>query len=457
MKRILASLLALHLAIPQLKADKITLQDGTVLTARILEDRGETLLLEVNVTESIKDQREIPREQIKSVVETPPDAERFVYIQELVPTPDLLNATDYEGRLQQLSKFEEAFPESGKLDKVAEMRKELEAEAAKVAEGSLKLNGIWVSVENQESNAYDFKAALMLRDIKKAAQENRLRDAALIYDEMQEEVPNSSHQQEAQKIIKQVYNLYLNIVMEQKAEAEDLIAKRQESLSNLEAEVREKVEAELVREDLAFQTAYDRAKASGTRWVPSSPYQPRALQEVSRQISASIKKLADQETRLEENAGQLFAAAWDASEEGKDADTADDAYDEFKSAEPSDFYENIIERRVEMLEEAEDAEKERLKEEERAAKEAERAAREAERNAPKEKPVPAKVEAPKASKAITTSEAETKKPKSTPPPAAEDEITDDEGSGIPMVSLMAGLGLVVILLVVFLAKQKNKK
>jgi aspartyl/asparaginyl-tRNA synthetase len=149
------SLLAFVFVAAQAGADTITLKDGKVLEGKILKTEGDNYVIEYQVTKSIKDVKKVPKADVAKIVEIKLDDKAFEAIAKLVPTPDLLTADEYAERMQAVKAFLTKFPTGTKKKEAEAILKTLTDEAAKVAAGGRKFDGMMVSGTDYRANAYD--------------------------------------------------------------------------------------------------------------------------------------------------------------------------------------------------------------------------------------------------------------------------------------------------------------
>ena len=71
-------------------ADTIILKNGTRYEGRILKDEGDSYLLEIQVTRSIKDERRVAKADIEKIEKEDVAASDFAELAKLTDTPDLL-------------------------------------------------------------------------------------------------------------------------------------------------------------------------------------------------------------------------------------------------------------------------------------------------------------------------------------------------------------------------------
>src|SRR5690606_27091287 len=139
-------------------ADTFVLKDGTRLEGKILSETQDTYLLEIQVTKSIKDEKTVPKADVKEIVREKVDETAFEKLKGLVPTPDLLTSDDYDARILQITTFLQAHQKSAKVCDANATLAILKTEGVAVQSGGLKLGGKIIPAEEYKANAYEIDA-----------------------------------------------------------------------------------------------------------------------------------------------------------------------------------------------------------------------------------------------------------------------------------------------------------
>ena len=117
------------------------------MKSAVLKETADEYILEIQVTQSIRDERKVAKADVAKVERVQADEVAFEAISKLVPAPDLLGANDYALRIAAVEKFLEDHAASDKTKAAKEVLETLKSEAAQVAAGSVKLNGKLISPE----------------------------------------------------------------------------------------------------------------------------------------------------------------------------------------------------------------------------------------------------------------------------------------------------------------------
>ncbi|MDF2378505.1 MAG: hypothetical protein P1U81_19885 [Verrucomicrobiales bacterium] len=133
-----------------LQGDEIKLKNGESLQGRITYEADDIVKIELTISSSIKETKIIPRGDIAQIIKEAPDNVAFKKIEEMVPVGSLTNASTYETLIETgPASFLRTFPDSIHADKVKEIKAQLDEELDKVERGFIKLEGDWLSPQEQ--------------------------------------------------------------------------------------------------------------------------------------------------------------------------------------------------------------------------------------------------------------------------------------------------------------------
>ena len=297
-------------------ADTFTLKDGTTLEGRILKETADEYILEIQVTQSIRDERKVAKADVAKVERVQADEVAFEAISKLVPAPDLLGANDYALRIAAVEKFLEDHAASDKTKAAKEVLETLKSEAAQVAAGSVKLNGKLISPEEYKSNAYDLDARVQEAKIRGLIADNQLVAALRLFVDFDRDYRKTLSHASLLPLMKQVIQAHV-------AEAERLLAtldarlkEREVGLDRMTPEDRV-ITANAINEQTAqMEELLKSDKAARQAWVTLSPYNKAALEEIVRFGNQEMDRLGKLESVVATDSGRLFREAWTAVHRG---------------------------------------------------------------------------------------------------------------------------------------------
>jgi hypothetical protein len=159
-KRPLLAALCYGLIAARCPADTFTLKDGTTVDGAILREEGDTYIIEVQVTKSIKDERKILKTDVLKQVREKLDVAAFAAIEKLVPTPDYTTAEEYAPKISAVNKFIEQYSDSSRLKDAKAILATLKSESEALAGGGIKTNGRVIPQAQYQANAYEIDARI---------------------------------------------------------------------------------------------------------------------------------------------------------------------------------------------------------------------------------------------------------------------------------------------------------
>ncbi len=293
-KPIILGIISLAIALPA-TADTFTLKDGSTVEGTVLSEAGDSYLVEVQVTKSIKDERTIAKADVAKVVRERKDQTAFEAIAKLVPTPDLLTDEEYGQRISAANKFIKDFSDSTKKADVEKILATLKQESAQIASGGVKMNGTIITPEEYKLNAYELDAKVQEARIRNMVQAGQYLGALRAYSEYAVKFKGTTSLAVLTPVMRQV-------AKRQVAEAKQLLAtyperlkKRQVGLERMSPDDRRITENAIKDEDAAIEARLKVEKDAKITWVTFSPFNKSSLDEIVR-AGESESRLMDSVT-----------------------------------------------------------------------------------------------------------------------------------------------------------------
>lgn len=339
-----------------LTADTIVLKGGKKHQGRVISEDGKSYLLEINVTDSIKEERRIPKDQVEEIIKESADVKAFKNIATLGTTPDLLPEAAYTKHLVQVRQFISKFPRSTNIKAAKKILAQLEKEHKTIAAGGIKLNGKLIPQPEIEANAYEIDARILLHQIRQLAAAERYPEALRKWETLQKEYQNSATYQAAAPVAQRILRTY-QVLLKQLIDTLDARSeKRVSALKSMGENDRARTEAALAEKRKKHTALVDREKTTLLlKWLTVDTFDKQSIDHSLRETTTSLNALSNIKLSEIKQAGPAYRAAWTAL-------TKDDLKDASKKLQDLKSF-RIPARYTEPLEK-------RLKEKEKAALEA---------------------------------------------------------------------------------------
>lgn len=272
--------------------DAVILNSGEELVGTIEAESAESVTIRYKVTGSILESRTIPREEIRSVRRETPDDAAFAALKDVVPTADLLTATDYQRLLGGPRKFLEEFPESSHKPAVEAMIATLEEEMANVREGRRKFEGSWLTPEDYQRNETNIKGAVALADVRKRAGSGDLLGALRAFDAMEQALAATNAFPAAVTLAREtIVPAYLEQLKKLQREV-PLRLKEREAAAALPPAERRRAENAIRIEDARWNAIRDQEKKDKVKWRSVSAFNDKDIAEVLKEAEKEVARLA---------------------------------------------------------------------------------------------------------------------------------------------------------------------
>lgn len=300
----------LALAAP-LRGDTFVLKDGSKLEGRILRQDGDSYLLEVQVTKSIRDERLVAKADVVKIERHDPEKVDFSVITQLVPVPDLLTAADYAARIRKVEHFIASHRMTANSREAMVILAKLQAEAAEVAAGAIKLEGQMISAAERQTNAYEVDARIQAFKIRRMVQDRHTLQALRAFSAFERDFPNTTARAELVPLMAQVINAYVADTLNILKGYEARVKERKAGLASMTVQDR-KISQTAIREqsvELAHQ--FKREKDAQQLWVTRHPYSKESLEDAVTSGRQELSRLSAMASELtpEIDGGQAFRNA----------------------------------------------------------------------------------------------------------------------------------------------------
>lgn len=303
-------------------ADTIKLKSGEVVEGKILHARPDGIMIEVQFSPTITEQRLISRKDIAATSLVSPDETAFAEISRLKPPETASDPAIYDQVLTgTLRPFLKKFPSSARAADVKTLIGVFEAERKRVAAGDVKISGTWYDAASYAAEKYQLDADRTLLAMKAQLAAKNYPAALNNFETLRRSFPNSTAFAEslapARDALRKTEE-QLNFAQRNLAQ---ILAQRQATIDRTPPEQRAPIERAVAAENARAENALETARQAGQRFVPIVPYDAKgiaAMQEAATdlgreldavdeaKLSSGVRLVRQARTELDEH--QLDAA-----------------------------------------------------------------------------------------------------------------------------------------------------
>lgn len=298
------------------QADTFKLKDGSTLEGTIVSQEGDSYVLDVQITKSIKDTRTVAKADVLKIERAEPDAKAFEAIQKFVPVPDLMSADDCAGRIIAVEKFLKAYPAGSKSKQAKEMLETLKAESALLAAGGIRFNGEMLKAADYQANAYEIDARIQEAKIRSLMDEGRQLAALRAFSEFDQKFRSTAAYASLLPQVKPVIQAQVGEARQALATLDERFKQRQAGLLQMSAKDRPVTEAAIAEEAAALEAAFAAEKAAKITWPTTSPFHKASLEETVRHGQAELTRLSSQPLPAGMDGGRAYREAYQAVHQG---------------------------------------------------------------------------------------------------------------------------------------------
>lgn len=291
-------LLSLCLATGFACADTIQLNSGELIRGTITAEDAKSVTIEFEVSKGIRDEKVVPRSEIQSTVKEDPGDKVWFQIAEILPTPDLLGEGDYLVLIQKVDTFVRAHPSHRKTAEARRLIDTLKDERAKVANGGVKVEGVWLTPEQYQRDKYWVDGRIATKQLQETGKTARTVDALRQFEKIEANYKGTTTYSKAVEVALLVLRRYHSALTEAIATQPHLETQRNAGLASMTPEDRKVSEAALAAENEAHKLRVEDEKKSGTKWLTLDAYDMSGLNQAitlveSEQARLTALNLAD--------------------------------------------------------------------------------------------------------------------------------------------------------------------
>lgn len=307
----LAALCCATLSLPCF-AETFTLKDGSTFEGKIISEAGDSYVIDVQVTKSIRDEKTVPKSEVVKISREQLDLKAFEALGKLVPTPDLMTAEEYQIKIVAAEKFLKTYPTSPKAAETSAALVTLKSELALVSEGSVKLDGKMISPADYKPNAYDLDARTSEARIRRLIDAEQYIPALRLFTAFDTDYRTSLAYADLAPLIKKVIQNQQTEVKQMLSTLPARLKQRDAGLKQMAGEDRAITDLAIKEENAAIEARYKAEKEAKEKWVSISPYHKASLDDTDKLCTAELTRLAAVKTLLAVDGGQAYREVYKA-------------------------------------------------------------------------------------------------------------------------------------------------
>ena len=326
-------------------ADTIALKNGEKIEGVVLREADGNYVVEVKVSETIRDEKTIAKSDVKYIDKETDDAKAFKKIENLVPTPELLSKADYEAHIEKVEAFIAAYPKSSKIRKAKGIHDYLTEEYASVQNGGIKFGEEMISADDYMANSYEYDATIKAKHIKETVGRRDFLGALRAFSKYDQTFSESAERSEVVTLIKQVLAAYGSSIDNSLASFDSRLEKRESGLSTMAPEDREKTKRALADQEERVAARFEKEKTARETWITPDAFHKASLEEARRQVESETRRLESKRpSNYETPVAETYRVAWGKLSGGTDEEKKTVLDEAKNNGVPEPYLEKLRER-----------------------------------------------------------------------------------------------------------------
>lgn len=289
-------------------SESIELQDGTKVEGKILSVNPATVLIEVQTSPTIREEKSYPRAEVAKIERASQDDLAFEEVAALAVPATADNAAVYDAPLERVRSFMTSYGYSKHVPEARRLAATLETERARIAAGEVKVDGQWISGGAAGPDKTELGGRIQLSKMRSAPD---AASALMAFEVLEKNHATTSAYPEAVQLARESIGRLRSDLSRTRADLDRRTREQEQGLQLASADRRLQMERGIAQEKATAQAQIDRAKQSGSKWLPLLP-DAKVLEEMSKLADTEDLRLAKLDTS---NMTEGVAAAAGAKEQ----------------------------------------------------------------------------------------------------------------------------------------------
>jgi len=267
----------------------IELTDGTKVEGRILSVTADGVLMDVQTSPAIREERNFPRADVAKIQRAGKDDIAFAEVAGITVPATADDPGVYDVLLEQkVRPFMKNYAYSKHMPEARKLAATLEAERARVSAGELKVDGRWIGGGAVGPEKTEVTGQLQLSKMKAA---NDPAAAMMAFEVLEKNAGTSSSYPEGVRLARASLEKMRAVLVRARTDLDRRTREQEQGLQLASADRRMQMETGIAQEKASIATQVERARQTGGKWLPLLP-DAKVLEELSKLTDTEDLRLA---------------------------------------------------------------------------------------------------------------------------------------------------------------------
>ena len=248
-----------------LQAESIELRDGTKVDGKILSVTADVVLMEVQTSPTIREEKSYPRSEVTKIQRATQDDAAYAEVAALTVPSTANSPTVYDAPLGRVRAFMTNYAYSKHMPEARKLAAVLESDRARLAAGEVKLDGVWVAADASPAERTELGGRVQLAKMKESSDPIAAMTAFEIIEK--NHLTSSAFPESVKAARESLVKLRANL-LRARADLDRRTLEQKQGLKLASVDRRLQMEQGMAQEKSAVQAQVERAKQSGSKWMP---------------------------------------------------------------------------------------------------------------------------------------------------------------------------------------------
>lgn len=293
-----------------ISADIFHLRDGREINGEIVSAADDTYILSFEVSKGVRDELTVKKSHVRRIEKVDPSLKEYERLKALLPLAEMKGEEYYQQVLDdEIKPFLKNYPDSPKIKNVKEIQKAYQSELESLQSGAVKVDGKWLTKDEQVSNQYEIDALIEFNKYEQLARSGKFIEALTILKRMELEFLQTKQYREAVGLALQFLPIYRDQLYKLSQAVDEQVKNREMTIERAPVSDRARIQRALDMEEARYQQELTQAQSSRATFLPVNRFHKEPIDKNLKVIDSEMTRLKGTLQKSTQDAGEAYRTA----------------------------------------------------------------------------------------------------------------------------------------------------